>query len=120
MPARGCSCLGCSGYVLEGRQDWGCLGEPSTWGVLASAFLEAAAAAELRIRREKQGWEGAKPFQNLGRNRREQHHAWVPLAPQTVPGRRVVAVSSMDTSSWPAQGEGSSGEGRKRASPRCW
>lgn len=37
--------------------------------------LGAAAPVKLRIWREKQGWEGAKPFQSLGRNRREQHHA---------------------------------------------
>lgn len=74
--------------------------------------LGAAAAVELRIWKEKQGWESAKPFWNLGRNRREQQHAWVPPAPQKVPGRRVVAGSSMD-SSWLAQDEGPSGEGKK-------
>lgn len=44
----------------------GCAGLCLPW---ASAF--PAAAVELRIWGEKQGWEGAKPFQNLGRNRRE-------------------------------------------------
>lgn len=84
----------------------GCAGLCLLWG---------AAAVELRIWIwiEKQDWEGAKPFQDLGRNGRGQHHTWVPLAPQKLPGRRMVAVSSMDISSWLAQGEDPSGDGRK-------
>lgn len=118
MPAQGCSCLGCSGYVLEGRQDWGCLGEPPTWGVLASAFPGGCCCRAQDTEREV-GLEGCQTLPESGE---KQEGAASCLGATGTPdgARRVVAVSSMHTSSWLAQDEGPSGEGRKQASPRCW
>lgn len=107
MPVRGCSCLGCSGYMLGDRQDWGCLGEPSTWGVLASAFPGGCCCCRAQDMEREAGLGGCQTLPESGE--KQQGAASCLGATSTPKGARQEGGGSMDTSSWLAQGEGPSG-----------